>query len=232
MNLTEKYLKLTPEKRKLVLFGLALLAAVAFLMMPSASELRRAIPEPVRRLYPGDRPARPVKRSPFDGRPNTAARPIPAPQLPEAAAGLPMPGTLLDTYAGKGLLPKLGVCTCQLELRGQEGMTGTVVGYSTLQCMSLRLMMPGARGAGAKPITPEEVLAATGRLTPVSSILSGAWENGSIRLRIDKTIGGNPADGCTPVAVVATPFGARQVALEWQDETCGNWQMVLAKAGP
>lgn len=231
MNLAQDFHKLTPEKRKLLLFVLALLAAVAFLMMPSAAELQRAIPEPVRRLYPGDRLSRPVKRSPFDGRPNIAARPTPAPQLPEAAAGLPMPGTLLGTYAGKGLLPKLGICTCQLELRGQEGMTGTVIGYSTVQCTSLRLMMPGARAPGAKPITPEEVMAATGRLTPVSSILSGAWENGSIHLHIDKTIGGNPADGCTPVAAVATPFGARQVALEWQDAACGNWQMVLAKAG-
>lgn len=230
MNLTEKYLKLTPERRKLVLFALALLAAVAFLMLPSASELRRAV-APLRLSYPSAPSARPVKRSPYDGRPNTAARPIPAPQLPEAAAGLPTPGTLLGTYSGKGLLPKLGVCTCQLELRGQEGMTGTVVGYSTVQCMSVALMTPGARPAG-KPITPEEVMAATGKLTPVSSIFSGAWENGSILLRIDKTIGGNPADGCTPVAAVATPFGARQVALEWQDGTCGNWQMVLAKAGP
>jgi hypothetical protein len=231
MNLTERFHKLTPEQRKSVLLLLAVLVALAIIFMPSASDLQRAIPEPVRRLYPGDRSPRPVKRSPFDGRPNIAARPLPAPQLPEAAAGLPMPGTLLGTYAGKGLLPKLGVCTCQLELRGQEGMTGTVVGYSSVQCMSLRLMMPGARGPGARPITPEEVMAATGRLTPVSSILSGAWENGSIRLRIDKTIGGNPADGCTPVAAVATPFGARQVALEWQDAACGNWQMVLAKAG-
>ena len=90
-------------------------------MMPSASELRQAIP-PVRLFYP---PARPVRPSPFDGRPNVTGRPSPPlPQLPETAAGFLMPGTLLGSYAGKGLLPKLGVCTCQLELRGQEGMTG------------------------------------------------------------------------------------------------------------
>ncbi len=228
MNLTEKFHGLKPEQRKLVLFGLALLAVVAFLMMPSLSELRRTILEPARRLYPGDRSARPVKPSPFDGRSNA---PAPASQPPETAAGLPMPGTLLGTYAGRGLLPKLGVCTCQLELRGQEGMTGIVVGYSTLQCMNLGLVMPGARGPGAKPVTPEAVLAATGSLTPVSSVLSGSWENGSIRLRVDKTIGGNSADKCTPAGAVATPFGARQVAFEWQDGTCGNWQMVLVKAG-
>jgi len=74
-------------------------------------------------------------------------------------------------------------------------------------------------------------MAATGSLTPVSSVLRGAWENGSIRLHIDKTIGGNPSDGCTPIAAVATPFGARQVAFEWHDAVCGDWQMALAKAG-
>ena len=66
MNLTEKYLKLTPERRKLVLFALALLAAVAFLMLPSASELRRAV-APLRLSYPSAPSARPVKRSPYDG---------------------------------------------------------------------------------------------------------------------------------------------------------------------
>jgi hypothetical protein len=198
--------------------------------LPSASELHRAIPEPVRRLYPGDRSPRPVKRSPFDGRPNIAARPLPAPQLPEAAAGLPMPGTLLGNWQGKGLLPKRGICTLLVELRGESAEGGPVVAYSTLQCINMAMLMPGARPMGAKPITPEEAMAATGRLNPVSAILSGMWANGSVKFHVDKTIGAS--DGCALESATITSFGARQIAFEGQDGgSCGKWEMLLAKGG-
>ena len=229
MNLRERYLRLTPPKTQArAVRSCPAAAAVTFLMLPSASELRRVV-APLRLSSPSAPPARPVKRSPFDDRPNTAARPT-APQLPETAAGLPTPGALLGSYSGRGLLPRRGVCMLSVELRGQASEAGPVVADPTLQCTNLSMFVPGARARGARPITPEEVMAATGRLSPVSWVLSGAWEGGEIRFRVDKTIGAG--DGCGLSSATVTPFGMRQVAFEGQGGTCGNWQMLLAKVGP
>ena len=227
MKLDQRYAALSPDKRKLVLFVLAIVVAIGFLMMPSPSALRRALTS-VGRLYPGTQAVKPVKPSPYDGQ---GYIPPPASEAIKPALGLPTPGALLGTWAGRGLLPKRGVCTLTVELRGQAGEQGPVVGYSTFQCMNLQMLMPGARGAGAKPVTPESVMAATGSLTPVSSVLSGIWEGGAIRFQVDKTIGGNPAEGCDPKSAVVTPFGMRQVAFEGIDAVCGHYQILLNKAG-
>jgi len=117
-----------------------------------------------------------------------------------------------------------------LELHGQPGIAGPVVAYSTLQCTSFGLLMPGARAAGAKPVTPEQVIAATRGLTPISTVLTGArGENGAITFRVDKTMGGG--DMCAMSAATVTSFGVRQIAFEGKDAACGNWNMLLTKAG-
>ncbi len=142
------------------------------------------------------------------------------------ASTVPMPsaGELLGKWEAQATLPDRGVCTEKLELR-QSGQ-GMFVGYSSLLCINLNPYM-----GGAKPDYRGAALAALDRYNPVASVLTGAWENGSLKFHAEKNIGVNPAEGrCAMTSFSVTPFGS-QIASEWQDGSCGGGQLLLKKTG-
>jgi hypothetical protein len=241
-------MKLAEDKRKLALLALAVLAAVAFLMMPSVAELQRAVPEPIRRLY---QPAPPVIPTPPYRRPDGPPRPT----LPQRAFGspsdtrstasptvrayvppvaspgpltpaLPTRGAMLGKFEGRTLIAKRGMCNVAIELYGDAGTAGQVVAYETLICYDPTAMYAVPNG---KSTARDAVMALASRFLPVSFILSGAWEGGVLHLHVDKTVGRR--DDCAMTSASMTPFGNRQITFEWEDATCGNADMILSQVG-
>jgi hypothetical protein len=252
MKLPDSINALTPQKRSRLLLALVVAGALVFLWLPSASELRRAIPEPIRRLYPGDPSARPVKPSPFDvpsypapravfpqragelahaATPaslppvNGNARPV-APEAPNVALpDGPVPVGLLGKYEGRTLLRKRKqVCIVSVELGADAEGAGQVAAASTMQCMDplAPYAVPGAK-TGAR----DAMLALAGRYLPVESHLTGVWQNGALHLSVQKIVGDN--DDCVMTSATLTPWSVQQVEFEWEDG-CGKGDMLLAKA--
>lgn len=59
---------------------------------------------------------------------------------------------------------------------------------------------------------------------PVSVILSGTVKGQSLQFNADKSIAG----GCAITSATATPFGTKQLAIQWKDG-CGDGQMILRR---
>ena len=63
---------------------------------------------------------------------------------------------------------------------------------------------------------------------PVSTILSGAAADRSILFYADKAIDAAKT-GCAITSLSVQPFGAKQVAVDWQDGACHGGQMILQR---
>lgn len=229
MNLNEKLLTLTPEKRKLAALLIVAAVVIAVLCMPSLSDLRR--------LYSSAIPARPVKPSPFAGahpsRPPVLPPRAVAPQGPIlsthtlASPGLPTPGNRLGLFEGKTFLPKMGViCAASVELYRVDGQEAQIVAYQSLQCTDPMAMYSAPKNRSA---VRDTVMGIAGKMLPVSHILSGTWQGGVLRLHVEKTTG--QQDDCAMTSASMTPFGYRQVLFEWEGGTCGKGEMMLAQIG-
>jgi hypothetical protein len=64
-------------------------------------------------------------------------------------------------------------------------------------------------------------------MTPTSAILEGQVVGRSIDFHVDQAIG-KSLDGCGITSYRATPF-SDGIAVEWQEGTCYNGQMVLVR---
>ena len=120
-------------------------------------------------------------------------------------------------WSGRTALPRHRLCTLTFELRESHAADRPYAGYSSLTCTPFWPFEPGRH----KP-DPATVFMA---LKPMSAILSGAPEGGSILFHVDKTLG----DNCPMTGLTLTPFGIKQIAVQWEDTLCGGGYMVLSK---
>ena len=172
--------------------------------------------------------------------PPTAAKPGQpvAPGSPAKLGNLPAPGAAPSTapnapvvsdpsfervtgiWEGGGPVPP-NMCTLKLEIRPKEGDPAKLAGFPVLNCFPIT--MPRFRGPDAQ----QQLMA---RFAPMSSVLSGIAEKGSVQFTVDKVIGKTP-DGCSIEGMTVTPFGVDQLSAEWKDNTCKGGQMLLRKKG-
>jgi hypothetical protein len=130
---------------------------------------------------------------------------------------------LLGTWQGGGPLPGHGMCSLKFELRKKTDGPGQFSGYPLLICMPL---IPGSiTHSGGNP---QDALLA--QYSPLSAVLTGTPVNGSLQFTVDKVIG-KGASGCALSSFTLTPFGADQLAAEWQEGTCQGGQILLKRAG-
>src|SRR5664280_2046677 len=119
--------------------------------------------------------------------------------------------------------------------QGAPHCQDTGCALSRLNCARVTPQTVLTRGIRASPAPPSGPLSPDGTspdpatvfmaLKPMSAILSGAPEDGSILFRVDKTLG----DNCPMTGLTLTPFGIKQIAVQWEDTFCGGGYMVLSK---
>jgi len=129
-------------------------------------------------------------------------------------------------WQGEAALPSRGgVCHLKLELRQTDAKQTRITGYLSMLC---------AHGvAGRRPTFADSAIAATGRLNPVSAVLSGEPDDAALKLRVENNIGVTLAGhGCAMTSFTATRFGNNQLATQWQDSMCGDGQIMLSKTNP
>lgn len=170
----------------------------------------------------------PAAKSAQPGAPGPSAKPVnlPAPGAP--AAGTPTAPAVPDpsfervtgVWEGIGNVPP-NSCTLKLEIRPKESDTTKLAGFPVLNCFPL--VPPLFRGRDAQ----QQLMA---RFAPMSSVLSGTAEKGSVEFIVDKVIGKTP-DGCSIQGMTITPFGVDQLSAEWKDNTCKGGQILLRKRG-
>jgi len=134
----------------------------------------------------------------------------------EETAALPeFPGI----WQGQSLVNTRGLCSLRFEIKPNPQKQGEFSAYPTLS-RAYTPLIPSLH----KPATAMDV---ADFLRPVSSILTGTVTNGILQFHIDNTLG----DRCPPASFTLTPF-SKQLAVEWQDASCGRGQMLLTKAKP
>ena len=148
-----------------------------------------------------------------------AVPPVPPSVAASKAAPPPVSSGLAGIWQGRTAITGRGICTLRIELH--ENPPEHFTGYSSLACANFApLMSEQDRNPAAATLN---------RMSPASAVLSGAMENGSIRFHVDKTIGTN-SNGCAATSFALTPFGANQLAAEWQEGTCQGGNIILQKA--
>jgi hypothetical protein len=146
-----------------------------------------------------------------------AAMPKPVPVTAESRVDPPLPN-LSGIWDGRGPIKGRGVCFLKLELKQNDPAHYSA--YSTFYCMS------------TEPITnPKDLNVMTNMLSnmhPDSAILNGTVEKGAMHFHADKTIG-TDSNGCAITDLTVTPFGASQVAAEWQEGTCPGGNLMMQR---
>jgi hypothetical protein len=111
------------------------------------------------------------------------------------------------------------MCTLKLEIRRKPDDPTKLAGFPLLTCFPMT--MP-------KMNDPKGQQAIMARFTPMSAVLTGTAEKGSVLFTVDKVIG-KSAEGCAIESMTVTPFGADQVSAEWKEIVCQGGQMLLKK---
>jgi hypothetical protein len=158
--------------------------------------------------------------------PKTPAVPPAAPSVARRSAPrvLPKPAPpspfakISGIWRGGAALDGRGICNLKFELNEQA--EGRFTGYSTMTCTATGPLMADKK--------INQRASALNRMDPEAAILTGAVEKGSIEFHVDKTVGAD-AQGCSPTSFSLTPFGANQLAAEWQEATCAGGHMILRK---
>lgn len=125
----------------------------------------------------------------------------------------------VGVWGNKAVLNGRGICDLRFELK--EGETGSFVGFSTFNCVNY-VAIAGLRN----PTSIESAIAH--RMKQDAAILTGSLQDGSIYLRLERAVVGDPAN-CAVQSFVITPFGDKQLAAEWQDRTCPGGSMLLER---
>jgi hypothetical protein len=128
------------------------------------------------------------------------------------------PATISGIWQGRTAIAGRGLCTLRIELHENE--PAHFSGFSSLACANFApLMAKDDRNPASATLN---------RMSPAAAVLSGAMENGSIRLRVDKTVSAN-SNGCAATSFTLTPFGSNQLAAEWQEEGCQGGHIIMQK---
>jgi hypothetical protein len=192
---------MTTKQRKLLFAALGV-AGVLYFVRP----LIRFGP-PIRQ------PARPV--NPQWG---PVARPAPKPEAATLSGTDPSFDRVIGVWEGLGpVLPNM--CTLKLEIRRKPDDPAKLAGFPLLTCFPMTMPRPG---------DPKGQQAIMARFTPMSAVLTGTADKGSVQFTVDKVIG-KTAEGCAIQSMTVTPFGADQISAEWQEIVCQGGQMLLKK---
>jgi hypothetical protein len=152
------------------------------------------------------------------------ARPAPKPlgKLP-ADGSEPRPDPPFERVIGvwEGLGPVLpNMCTLKLEIRRKDGDPTKLAGFPQLTCFPMT--MP------TRLNDPKAQQAIMARFTPMSAVLTGTAEKGSVQFTVDKVIG-KSAEGCAIQGMTVRPFGVDQLSAEWTEIVCQGGQILLKK---
>jgi outer membrane protein len=158
-----------------------------------------------------------------------AAKPLPA----SGAAGISQPSpaiptqfdSLIGVWQGAAPQPGLGMCNLRLELRRPD--PAHFAGFPMLACMPI--MSPFSKPSAAQ--TKSAVMSA---MSPMSALLTGAAQGGSIQFSVDKVMGKTPS-GCVLTSFTVTPFGNDLISAEWKEGAClageQRGQILLKRMG-
>jgi hypothetical protein len=117
-------------------------------------------------------------------------------------------------WSGSLPVSGVGICEIRLELKSGTEKPG-FTGFSTMSCANVQRFRPGQRSNAQN--TNKAILDAT----PVSAVLSGVIENGSIELHRDTAYGADSA-GCNVIGFSLSPF-AEQMGAKWK-EGLSDWK--------
>ena len=144
-------------------------------------------------------------------------------QKPQPTAAAPAPFPYPGVWAGGAALEGKGLCELRVELRDKQGASGQFTGYWSLACRGYRPLVNADRSKlGAGWIN---------RSNPEAAIFTGALQDGALQFKLDKVMA-TDSEGCAPTSLTITPFGAGQLASEWQEGTCPGGHMMLHKVRP
>lgn len=147
----------------------------------------------------------------------------PAPSSPTggtAAAPPKAQSNLTGPWNGSAGIPGKGRCWVRVELTEPEPEKYS--GNFTMNCNGTGPMVARNRKNGA--------IYAQNQLDPVAVILSGTGENGIIKLNTDKVIG-TDTSGCAPTSITLTPYGATELAAQWEEgPNCEGWHLLMRRA--
>lgn len=206
---------LTDKQRKSLWIAAAVLAVIHF----APTILRQALPaRPVAALKPS-----PLRPSPAPGR----ASPTPEGSVPDANAAAVTPADaqfskLLGIWTGSSIRPNLGICRLRLELRMSQDKPGAYAAYSTMACG------PAPPIVATTQAQRSLVAGMVNEMRPVSAVATGSVVNGALEFQVGRNIGAAP-DGCKPTAFTVSPFGASQIAAEWEEGSCQGGQMIMQR---
>lgn len=213
MNMTNKQ-----RKALWICVGIVVASYVGRSIIDSARQAayyqQQAMRAAQQRAYAKEHPPAPARAPSVPVVPAKIATPASAPN----PAVAPAVETLSGIWRGRTALPGRGICTLTIELH--EGTPGHFTGFSTLGCGNFGpLMSKEDRNPAAATLN---------RMSPAAEIVSGAMENGTIHLTVDKTVSTN-SNGCAATSFNLTPF-AKQIAAEWQEGTCQGGRILLGRA--
>ncbi len=213
---------LTPQQRKglSICLGVIVGSYVIHWLVTSASQAANYREQAMRAAQQRARaqqtpPARPVLPSGTASASNPKEVRVPAPAPSDNILKVP-------SYAGiwrtKTAIQGRGLCTLRLELK--EPAPTSYQSYSSLTCVNYA-------GLQNRPNTPVAVM---NGVNPAAAILSGWMEDGSIQLKVDKILGAS-TEGCAATSFTLTPFGAKELAVEWKEATCAGGHALMQRSG-
>ena len=213
---------MTKQQRKIVLICLAVIVGSYILrniVMSAiqmayyrqamiAAQQRRVAQKPLPQKLPAGAP---------ETSPSAPASNVSASAAAQAAFAFP------GVWGGSAAIEGKGLCETRVELRNKQDVSGQFTGYWSLSCRGYRPLVNADRSKlGAGWIN---------RSNPEAAIFTGALQDGALQFKLDKVMA-TDSEGCAPTSLTITPFGAGQLASEWQEGTCAGGHMMLHKVRP
>lgn len=149
--------------------------------------------------------------------PATSAVPKPLPANNQKIEPAISPDRISGTWRGGSLVANRGRCEINLEITPDAVTPARYSGALVTHCMPVVLPFWGKTGQQA-------MNNGANALTPANAILSGTFNDNSLVFNVDKSIAGT----CPITAATVTPFGTRQLAIQWKDG-CGDGDMILVR---
>jgi hypothetical protein len=134
--------------------------------------------------------------------------------------------SLIGVWQGAGPQGQVG-CNLRLELRRSFTDPGHFTGFPVLACTPI--VSPFERHS---PAQVQSTI--TAAFTPMTAVLTGTPQNGTIQFTVDRVIGKTP-NGCAMTSFTLTPYGNDLIAAEWNDGLCSSGdqhgQLLLKRIG-
>jgi hypothetical protein len=196
---------MTTKQRALLIF---IVIAGAFAVRPFERSIEHAF-----------RQKPPAKPSPFGAAATLDAASLAAPSPPTGSQLALPPGKLSGVWRGSAALEDTGICDLRFELI--ENLPGRFSGYSNFSCITAAALMSPNHRADFR----SEVLS---HINPDAAILTGIMQDGAIHFHVDKVIGAD-INGCSVTSFTVVPFGASQLAAQWQAGPCKGGSILLQR---